>query len=55
MVLIRLQEEALGAIKAGQFINVFPISDPLLAFFILEEPITLSLAIGGYRSFPGYI
>ena len=39
--------KTIGAIKAGQFINFVPISAVLLAFFILGEPITLSLACGG--------
>lgn len=38
--------EAIGATKASQFINFVPISAVLLAFLILGEPITLSLAIG---------
>jgi drug/metabolite transporter (DMT)-like permease len=36
----------IGATKAGLFINFVPISAILLAFFILKEPITLSLLIG---------
>ncbi len=36
----------IGATKASQFINFVPISAVLLAFFILGEPITLSLAVG---------
>lgn len=39
--------KTIGAIKAGQFINFVPISAILLAFFILGEPITLSLVGGG--------
>jgi drug/metabolite transporter (DMT)-like permease len=38
--------KAIGATKASQFINFVPISAVLLAFFILGEPITLSLAVG---------
>jgi len=38
--------EAIGATKASQFINFVPITAVLLAFFILGEPITLSLAAG---------
>jgi drug/metabolite transporter (DMT)-like permease len=38
--------KVIGATKASQFINFVPISAVLLAFFILGEPITLSLAIG---------
>jgi drug/metabolite transporter (DMT)-like permease len=36
----------IGPMKAGQFINFVPISAVLLSFFILGEPITLSLFIG---------
>jgi len=39
--------KTIGAVKAGQFINFVPISAILLAFFILGEPITLSLVGGG--------
>ncbi len=38
--------KVIGATKASQFINFVPISALLLAFFILGEPITLSLAVG---------
>jgi drug/metabolite transporter (DMT)-like permease len=38
--------KALGPTKAGQFINFVPISALLLAFFILGEPVTLSLLVG---------
>ena len=38
--------ERIGPTKAGLFINFVPISAILCAFFILEEPITLSLVIG---------
>ena len=38
---------AIGPVKAGQFINFVPISAVLAAFFILHEPVTLSLLIGG--------
>ena len=36
----------IGPMKAGQFINFVPISAVLLSFFILGEPITLSLFVG---------
>ena len=36
----------IGAGRAGLFINFVPISAILLAFFILDEPITLSLGVG---------
>jgi drug/metabolite transporter (DMT)-like permease len=36
----------IGPTKAGLFINFVPISAILCAFFILREPITLSLAAG---------
>ena len=36
----------IGAARAGLFINFVPISAILLAFFILDEPITASLGIG---------
>jgi len=39
--------KAIGPMKASQFINFVPVSAILLAFFILKEPITLSLLIGG--------
>lgn len=38
--------DTIGATKASQFINFVPISAVLLAFFILGEPITMSLAAG---------
>jgi drug/metabolite transporter (DMT)-like permease len=38
--------ERIGPTKAGLFINFVPISAILCAFFILREPITLSLIIG---------
>ncbi|MHC4323668.1 MAG: DMT family transporter [Planctomycetota bacterium] len=38
--------ERIGPTKAGLFINFVPISAIICAFFILREPITLSLAIG---------
>jgi drug/metabolite transporter (DMT)-like permease len=36
----------IGPTKAGLFINFVPISAILLAFFLLHEPVTLSLAFG---------
>ena len=36
----------IGAAKASLFINFVPISAIVLAFFLLEEPITISLGIG---------
>lgn len=38
--------KAIGPTKAGLFINFVPVSAIVLAFFILGEPITLSLLIG---------
>jgi drug/metabolite transporter (DMT)-like permease len=38
--------ERIGPTKAGLFINFVPISAILCAFFILREPVTLSLMIG---------
>ena len=38
--------ERIGPTKAGLFINFVPISAILCAFFILAEPITISLAAG---------
>ena len=38
--------KTIGPMKASQFINFVPISAVLLAFFILGEPITLSLLVG---------
>lgn len=37
---------AIGPSKAGLFINFVPISAIVLAFFILDEPVTFSLLIG---------
>ena len=37
---------AIGPMKAGQFINFVPISAILLAFIFIGEPITMSLLIG---------
>ncbi len=36
----------IGPTKAGLFINVVPLSAVVLAFFLLNEPLTLSLLIG---------
>ncbi len=36
----------IGPTKAGLFINVVPLSAVVLAFFLLDEPLTLSLLIG---------
>lgn len=36
----------IGATKTAIFINFVPISAIILAFFILHEPITASLALG---------
>jgi drug/metabolite transporter (DMT)-like permease len=36
----------IGATRAGLFINFVPVSAVILAFFILREPVTLSLAAG---------
>jgi drug/metabolite transporter (DMT)-like permease len=38
--------QRIGPMKAGLFINFVPISAITLSFFILGEPITLSLLIG---------
>jgi drug/metabolite transporter (DMT)-like permease len=38
--------QRLGATRAGLFINFVPISAVVLAFFLLREPITPSLAVG---------
>jgi drug/metabolite transporter (DMT)-like permease len=38
--------KALGATRAGLYINFVPISAILLGFFLLDEPFTLSLLIG---------
>ena len=38
--------KALGPTRAGQFINFVPIFAILLAFFILDEDVTLSLLVG---------
>ncbi len=39
--------EAIGPTRAGMFINFVPVSAILLSFFILKEPVTLSLIAGG--------
>jgi len=38
----------IGPTRAGQFINFVPVSAIILAFFILGEPITWSLLVGGF-------
>ena len=38
--------KAIGPTKAGLFINFVPVSAIVLAFFILGEPVTLSLLVG---------
>ncbi|MBC8378156.1 MAG: DMT family transporter [Planctomycetes bacterium] len=38
--------ERIGATRAGLFINFVPISAIIMAFFLLDEPITASLLIG---------
>lgn len=38
---------ALGATRAGQFINLVPVSGVCLAALILDEPVTWSLLLGG--------
>jgi drug/metabolite transporter (DMT)-like permease len=38
--------QRIGATRAGLFINFVPISAVVLAFFMLREPITWSLAVG---------
>jgi len=38
---------AIGPTKAGQFINLVPVSAVVLAYFILDEPISGSLLVGG--------
>ena len=37
----------IGPMRAGMFINFVPVSAIILSFFILGEPLTLSLVIGG--------
>lgn len=39
--------EKIGPMKASVFINIVPMSAILLAFFLLGEPLTLSLLVGG--------
>ncbi len=43
----------IGATRAGLFINLVPIFAVLLAFFILGEPLTFSLAVGTALVLPG--
>ena len=38
--------QQIGAMKAGVFINFVPISAIIFSFFILHEPLSLSLLIG---------
>jgi drug/metabolite transporter (DMT)-like permease len=38
--------KSIGPTKASQFINFIPVSAVILAFFLLDEPITSSLVIG---------
>ncbi|MGD2127270.1 MAG: DMT family transporter, partial [Desulfobacteraceae bacterium] len=38
--------KAIGPTRAGQFINFVPMSAIVLAFFILGEPVSLSLLVG---------
>jgi drug/metabolite transporter (DMT)-like permease len=38
--------ECIGATRAGLFINLVPISAIFMAFFLLNEPITVSLLVG---------
>jgi drug/metabolite transporter (DMT)-like permease len=38
---------AVGASRAGVFINLVPVSAVILAFFLLDEPVDLSLLAGG--------
>jgi drug/metabolite transporter (DMT)-like permease len=38
--------QKIGPTKAGLFINVVPLSAVVLAYFLLDEPLTLSLLIG---------
>lgn len=47
--------QKIGPTKAGQFINFVPISAVVLAFFILGEPITLSLAAGAVLVISGVV
>lgn len=37
----------IGPMKAGVFINLVPVSAIILSFFILDEPVTLTLVLGG--------
>jgi drug/metabolite transporter (DMT)-like permease len=45
--------KALGATRAGQFINFVPVCAILLAFLILGEPVTWSLLVGAGFVFSG--
>ncbi len=40
--------QKLGPMKAGIFINFVPVCAIILAFFILNEPVTISLVIGAF-------
>ena len=37
----------IGAVRAGLFINLVPVSGVALGFLILNEPVSFSLAVGG--------
>ncbi len=45
--------QALGPAKAGIFINLVPVFAVLLGFFILEEPLSVSLLVGGILTLLG--
>jgi drug/metabolite transporter (DMT)-like permease len=45
--------QQIGPMKAGIFINFVPISAIVLSFFILNEPVTLSLIIGAIMVIAG--
>jgi drug/metabolite transporter (DMT)-like permease len=38
--------QKIGPTKAGLFINVVPLSAVVMAYFLLNEPMTLSLLVG---------
>ena len=44
---------ALGAARAGQFINLVPISGVCLGAWLLDEPVTRSLLLGGFLVLTG--
>lgn len=47
--------EAIGPVRAGQFINFVPVSGVLLAWLLLDEPLSLSLIFGTLAVISGVV